>query len=391
MTRFNFFIAFLLGSFLLSSCGDNSPSEENGLENNFHIEGQIKGAANQKLKIEAQSQQGVIKVAETVTDADGNFQLDGNIPGMGIYSLSVGDNGKNAVVIPMDINDQLVVNATKETFAVNPVFSGTKWAKPLNKYMDLLNEFTKKQSEELPQIEDPNQQLALYLKLKQPIEAFAQKQIQKEPGNPVNIILVNLIMPSDETGIAGWDPKNLDLLKSVQTAFQRNYPASPITGLLAQQVVAIDVQYQSYAQFSSGTMAAPEIALKNPDGKELRLSSLKGKVVLIDFWASWCMPCRKENPNVVRMYKKYKGQGFEVFSVSLDQDESAWKAAIQKDGLIWSNHVSDLMGWQTPLTQTYGFQSIPHTVLLNREGNIVGVGLRGPELEQKLIEQLAKK
>lgn len=390
MTRFNFFIASLLGILTLSSCRDSSVNEETGLVNNFHIEGTIQGAPNQKFKIEAQSQQGVIEVAQTMTDADGNFSLDGNIPGMGIYSLSLGENGKNSVVIPMDLNDKIELKATKETFASNPVFSGTKWAKPLTRYMELFSDFAKKQMEQIPQIKDPEKQLELFVKLKQPIVAFAEKQIRKEPGNPVNIILINLIMPSQETGFASWDPKNMEDLRKVETAFQRSYENSPITGLLSQQIAAIDAQYQSYQQYNSGTMTAPEIALKNPSGTEIRLSSLKGKVVLIDFWASWCTPCRKENPNVVRMYKKYRGEGFEVFSVSLDQDQAAWKAAIDKDGLFWPNHVSDLMGWQTPLTQTYGFQSIPHTVLLNREGNIVGVGLRGAQLEQKLVEQLAK-
>ena len=128
--------------------------------------------------------------------------------------------------------------------------------------------------------------------------------------------------------------------------------------------------------------------MKNPKGTELRLSSLKGKVVLIDFWASWCGPCRKENPNVVKLYKKYKSKGFEVFSVSLDQDANAWNKAIAQDGLIWPNHVSDLLGWQTPMTQLYGFNAIPYTVLVNEEGNIVGVNLRGEELEQKLKEVL---
>lgn len=390
MNRFSFLNILFLGIFLFASCGDSSTDEETGLENNFHIEGQIKGAANQKLKIEAQSQQGVIEVAQTTTDASGNFELDGNIPGMGIYSLSLGESGKNAVVIPLDVNDQVVLNASKETFAITPSFSGTKWAKPLTKYMELFSDFAKKQMEQLPKIEDPEKQLERFAQLKKPILSFSQKQIRKDPGNPVNIILINLIMPSQETGFADWDPANLDDLRSIETAFQRNYSDSPITGMLSQQVAAIDAQYQSYQQYNSGTMAAPEIALKNPEGTELRLSNLKGKVVLIDFWASWCAPCRKENPNVVRLYKKFKNQGFEIFSVSLDQDPDAWKGAISKDGLIWPNHVSDLMGWQTPLVQSYGIQGIPHTVLLNREGNIVGVGLRGVQLEQKLIEQLAK-
>lgn len=391
MNRFSFLSVFFSGVFLFTACGDSNLDEKTGLENNFHIEGHIRGAANEKLKIEAQSQQGVIAVAETTTDASGNFELDGNIPGMGIYSMTLGTNGKNAVVIPLDVNDQLTVNATRETFAITPTFSGTKWAKPLTKYMVLFGDFAKKQMEQLPQIKDPEKQLAVFSQLKQPIVTFSRQQIRKDPGNPVNMILINLIMPSQEEGFANWDPQNLDDLRKMEAAFQRNYADSPITGMISQQVAAIDAQYQSYQQYNAGTMAAPEIALKNPSGTELRLSALKGKVVLIDFWASWCAPCRKENPNVVRMYQKYRNQGFEVFSVSLDQDPEAWKGAIAKDGLIWKNHVSDLMGWQTPLVQSYGIQGIPHTVLLNREGNIVGVGLRGAQLEQKLIEQLAKK
>lgn len=391
MNRFSFLPVLFSGMFLFSSCGDTSPEEKNGLENNFHIEGQIKGAANQKLKIEAQSEQGVIEVAQTVTDASGNFELDGNIPGMGIYSITLGESGKNAVVIPMEINDQVTLNASKETFAITPSFSGTKWAKPLTSYMQLFSEFAKKQMEQIPNIKDQEKQLEAFTKLKKPLIAFAQKQIRKDPSNPVNIILMSLIMPSQETGFSDWDPANLEDLKKMETAFQRNHADSPITGMISQQIAQIDGQYQGYQQYNSGTMAAPEIALKNPGGTEMRLSALKGKIVLIDFWASWCGPCRKENPNVVKLYQKYKNQGFEIFSVSLDQDENAWKAAIAKDGLIWPNHVSDLMGWQTPLVQSYGIQGIPHTVLLNREGNIVGVGLRGAQLEQKLIEQLAKK
>ena len=390
MNRFSILPVFFLGVFLFTSCGDTSPEEETGLTNNFHIEGQIKGAANQKLKLEAQSGQGVISVAQTTTDGSGNFELDGNIPGMGIYSMTLGESGKNAVVIPMDVNDQVVLNATKETFAITPSFSGTKWAKPLTKYMVLFSDFAKKQMEQLPKIKDEAKQLEVFEQLKKPIVKFTQNQINKDPGNPVNIILINLIMPA-EGGMANWDPENLEVLRKMESAFQRNYSDSPITGMISQQVAAIDAEYQNYERFNSGSMAAPEIALKNPSGTELRLSSLKGKVVLVDFWASWCAPCRKENPNVVRMYQKYRSQGFEVFSVSLDQDPDAWKGAIAKDGLVWKNHVSDLMGWQTPLVQSYGIQGIPHTVLLNRDGNIVGIGLRGAQLEQKLIEQLAKK
>ena len=131
-------------------------------------------------------------------------------------------------------------------------------------------------------------------------------------------------------------------------------------------------------------MDAPDFTLSTPEGKPISLSSLKGKVVLIDFWASWCGPCRKENPNLVKLYEKYKDKGFTILSVSLDNDEAAWKKAIEADGLIWPNHVSDLKGWESTMTKVYGFNSIPHTVLVNKEGKINGIGLRGEALEEKI-------
>lgn len=132
--------------------------------------------------------------------------------------------------------------------------------------------------------------------------------------------------------------------------------------------------------------SAPEISLPDPDGNTKHLSDLKGKVVLIDFWASWCKPCRAENPNVVRLYNKYKSKGFDIFSVSLDKNVNKWKSAIIKDNLTWDNHVSDLLGWNTSVTSLYNFSGIPHTVLIDREGNIIASKLRGPALEAKLKE-----
>jgi thiol-disulfide isomerase/thioredoxin len=128
--------------------------------------------------------------------------------------------------------------------------------------------------------------------------------------------------------------------------------------------------------------------LNDTNGKAIALSSLQGKVVLVDFWASWCMPCRQENPNVVRMYEKYKDKGFTVYSVSLDESKDAWVKAIKDDNLSWPNHVSDLKGWQSSAAALYGVSSIPATFLLDKEGNIIAQNLRGAELEQKLQEIL---
>jgi peroxiredoxin len=130
---------------------------------------------------------------------------------------------------------------------------------------------------------------------------------------------------------------------------------------------------------------APDITLNTPQGTTLSLSSLQGKYVLIDFWASWCRPCRAENPNVVRVYNKYKDKGFEIFGVSLDQEADAWVQAIAQDGLTWK-HVSDLGGWQSSAAKAYKVSSIPQTLLLDKEGVIIAKNLRGGELEAKLSE-----
>jgi len=141
---------------------------------------------------------------------------------------------------------------------------------------------------------------------------------------------------------------------------------------------------------------APELKFKSPDGVEYSLSDLKGKMVLIDFWASWCSPCRRENPNVVRAYNKYKdknfknGNGFTVYSVSLDRSKDAWVNAIKADGLKWKYHVSDLKHWQSEGARIYHVRGIPTNFLINGDGIIVAKNLRGSKLETVLSQLVVK-
>ncbi len=133
---------------------------------------------------------------------------------------------------------------------------------------------------------------------------------------------------------------------------------------------------------------APELEGVTPDGKTIKLSNLRGKYVLVDFWASWCRPCRGENPNVVAAYDTYKGKKFDVFSVSLDRNADSWKAAIEADGLVWENHICTFQQWNCPQARKYRVSSIPFSVLIDPNGKIIAISLRGQALQSKLAEIL---
>jgi thiol-disulfide isomerase/thioredoxin len=378
------FVTFLV------SCGTDENETKMSPDDNFTITGQVVGADNMDIYVEALSAQGTIEVVKGKTDKEGSFSLSGNVPGMGLYQLRIGASTDKAIPLTIVPEDKITVKSNFAEFSIRPNVGGTKWAAVMNEYMSLYSVFAASQGElsTLQQTASEEEVVKRYHELKKPVDDFAVAAMKKSPDNPFNIVLSSTLSPN--TGFKYWNPEFLDVLKEVAEAYLKNYEDSPIAATMENQVFQIEMAYEQYLAKESGSKLAPEIALKNPQGKVIKLSSLRGKYVLIDFWASWCGPCRRENPNVVKLYQKYKDRGFTIYSVSLDQDAEAWKRAIASDGLEWPNHVSDLLGWNTPMTSLYGFSGIPHTVLLDKEGNILETGLRGPSLEQKLVELLGK-
>jgi thiol-disulfide isomerase/thioredoxin len=362
--------------------GDNTEKPKD----NFSISGKIIGAGGFRLYVEAPSDRGMIPVADTLINSDGSFRLNGNVPGLGFFLLRLGENQENVIQVTIEPTNKIELNTSLENFKYKPNMSGPSWTNTLNKHQEVLRVFENEQkaliaNENSASKEEVNQ---AFMYSKKKVEDFAKASMIADPGNAYNIVLSMALLPT--TSFDQWDENNLKVLEAVAQGFESKYYGQPAAKTIRGQVDQIQSAYSQYASTTNGTITAPEIAMKNPDGKDLKLSDLRGKVVLIDFWASWCGPCRQENPNMVRLYKKYQNKGFTVFSVSLDEDINTWKSAIQKDGLVWPNHVSDLKGWQTPLIKTYGFEAIPFTVLVNKEGKVIGTNLRGEQLEQKLEE-----
>lgn len=312
-------------------------------------------------------------------DKDGNFAFTYPIKEMGYYRVRI--NNQNFVNLILKEGETPILTADGSNLMVTYQIEGSEDSEKLRKF-NLAYQVNAQKQDSLGRLYQQNpsdQQQFIELQIASQnalakMNNYFKSIIDEDPGSLVSLAAVQMM--DAET--------NFELYKKVDEAIQAKLPNSIYTQEFHAKVKKMSV-------LAPGS-EAPDITLNDVNGNPISLSSLRGKIVLVDFWASWCKPCRIENPNVVEAYKKFNQKGFEVFSVSLDgmqqqpNPKQDWINAIEKDNLIWKNHVSDLKGWNSTVVPLYNISGIPFAVLLDRDGKIIAKNLRGEELHNKLAE-----
>lgn len=370
MTRFLFPTIALLA---LIGCGVGNTERS--------IQLSVEGGADRTVYFERFENNRPVRSDSVKLDASGKGSL--TVPPMPLdfYRLVM---DQDQLVIALDSTESLAVEATLGRLSIPIHVSGSKHSEALVAFSNDSRKFDEEREKLRAGVaQGDTAQLSRFNALNNSYYEQCKSFAAANAGSPAALnALGRLNMLQD-----------LQLFKMVRDSLRVTMPRSGYfvafrdqVDRVDQQQVALRMQEEEMKRLSNMLPVggpAPEISQATPNGGTYALSQMRGKVVLIDFWASWCRPCRIENPNVKKVYAKYASKGFEILGVSLDRDHAAWLKAIKDDGLPWK-HVSDLGFWNNAAAQEYGVQSIPYTVLVDRDGNILEKGLRAHDLDARL-------
>lgn len=365
----------LAALFILVGCGQKGTT----------VNGNLVNAEGETVLLEHLSSTASTPVDSAEVSSSGDFKLStGEITEPGFYRFKINDN--NFVILLLNKGENVELSGNALDFYQSYEVEGSEGSSKLryldqrlradyNKTDSLRKAFQAYQQQGHTRLDSIAQSIdGVFQAMQAEKRQFVLGFIEENATSLVALSAVQSLNPAQD----------LDVFETVAENLAVVFPESDYVKKFKTQLIDIRSKQQAAGRTEIGAKA-PEMVLKTPEGETIKLSDFRGKITMIDFWASWCKPCRMENPNVVKVYNKYKNKGFEIFGVSLDQDGQKWVDAIAQDGLTWK-HGSELKFWQSSFVPAYNLDGIPMTYLLDENGIIIAKGLRGEQLEQKLKE-----
>lgn len=368
------YLSVLFSIFLLFSCNENTT--EQTIQDAYSINADLSDCNYTKAYL-GKFEDGKMNIIDSSDIANGHFSFNGTIDLPEVRYISF---NSDKTIIPLFVENSSITIKGSATLIDSVTVNGSVSNDEYRKFTSSLTPFENKQKAiveqfyALPQDASEEEKMKLeneYDEIDIERVNFIEKYVTENNAKVTSAYIALRYLVSQY---------EVDQLEKLFNTFDEKIKSSSYVKVLEDRLKTIK---QSMIGGS-----APIFSQNDSEGNPISIENFKGKFLLIDFWASWCAPCRAENPNVVSAFNKYHEKGFEILGVSLDEDKDKWLAAIEKDGLTWS-HVSDLKGWENEAAKLYGVQGIPHSVLVDKEGNIIAKNLRGEELHKKLEEVLA--
>jgi len=361
----------------------------------YQLEGSFSNSNGETINLMTLKANNLEMVDSVILDENGHFSFSGDLVTPNLFMLTAGQ--MNYISLIIKPGEKINIDADVTNMIENYEIKGSPDSKLLKDYtsklMSSIKELTNLAQVYHDSIQSPNfASIKEDLKVKsekitEDMRSFTVRFIEDNPGSLATLMVLYQQLSPNQYVL---DPiADLTYYVTIDSTLHEKYPESELVKSLHQNVEDMK-ESMKLAELRNSMLGTgktpPEIALPNPDGDTIRLSSTKGKVVLLDFWAAWCSPCRRENPNLVANYKKYHDKGFEIFQVSLDKTRESWMGGIKEDGLGEWLHVSDLKYWNSSVVPKFQIEGIPASYLIDREGNIMAQNLRGDALGAKLEE-----